>query len=220
MVVAVASWAGAWFHPEVRVYRVSLVSGSVPRAAAPAPSPPSTPANASAPSSVKPKKADASLAAPPGPKYVVKKKKNVIAEKKTDGAAPLEGHLQEALERIRSGLHEDPHPSGKGGSVYESTIQRLSDLRFSAYYGVLWDSIKQNWSVPGQLPDCSELTADIGVEIAPDGAVATQWLERPSKNMTFNYAALKAVMKSNPFPAPPRSFGQGKLAIGFRFICS
>lgn len=216
-------WAQGKARPPVTVYRVSLVAQD-PRAAG-EPSKPKTPPASPKPDPAAGMKKDASLEVPAGPKYVAKEKKNVIVEKiSAEPKEELHGHLQDALSRIRSNVKEDAPPAdGKpdSGGVYETTLERLSDLRFNAYYGVLWETIKKNWVVPARLPECPDLAVDIGVQIASDGTILYHWIERPSQSTTFDYAALKAIVKSNPVPAPPRGIGAGgKLDVGFRFICS
>lgn len=151
--------------------------------------------------------------------YVLNAKKQ--APRAAAAEADLQQHLRKALEQLRADAPSVAPPgTGSEQSVYETTMERTSDVLFDAYYASLVETIRRNWVLPAGLPNCAELSADIALRIGPTGILIHQWIERPSADSTFDYAALRAVMKSNPLPPPPASMGSQPVEVGFRFICS
>lgn len=209
------------------VYRVSLValhSAPAPDPVPPAPAqtePPAKPVPAppKPPTKTPPAKPATPQPAEKSRPYVLNAKKQ--APRPASAEADLQQHLRKALEQLRAEAPPAP-PSGRGSdqSVFEATMERTSDILFDAYYSSLVETIRRNWVLPAGLPNCAELSADIALRIGPTGVLIHQWIERPSADSTFDYAALRAVMKSNPLPPPPASMGSQPVEVGFRFICS
>jgi TonB family protein len=226
MAFAIAAFAPSPDPPPLpQVLRVDLVAGlPAPRAAAPAPAAKKAPAPAPAPAPPK---------ALPQPKQVVLPKEAPkavppVKKKVAPPPRPKEVDYEDAMAQLRNEMGESvPDPrvvedvsdadllattrgatsdaaTGTGGSTLDKDTARwvLETQRH----------VRDRWITPPEFLNRS-LTTVVEVELTALGdVVGKPGVRRSSGDPFFDDNAVRAVMKSSPLPAPPRS---GKWTFSF-----
>jgi colicin import membrane protein len=97
-----------------------------------------------------------------------------------------------------------------GSSALES---RLND-----YYNMIWERIKKEWTLLGDLPKGrSGLETIIVIVIERDGKIQKSWFEKKSGNALYDQSAMRAIKKADPLPPIPKEFSDNTFEIGIRF---
>jgi colicin import membrane protein/protein TonB len=102
-----------------------------------------------------------------------------------------------------------------GGSPGRSSVL---EAKLNDYYSMIWAKIKQEWTLPQNLPkDKLDLEAIIVVIIEKDGKVQKSYFEKKSGNTLYDQMAMRAIKKAEPFPPIPKEFSDEPFEIGIRF---
>jgi colicin import membrane protein len=103
-----------------------------------------------------------------------------------------------------------PWGSPQGSSAWNS---KLDD-----YYNMIWAKIKEEWTLPENLPKGKiDLETTIVVIIDREGKVRKSWFEKKSGNGLYDQMAMRAIKKAEPFPPIPKEFSDNTFEIGIRF---
>lgn len=106
--------------------------------------------------------------------------------------------------------------SGSGGSPWGGS--GAADSRLSEYYGRIWAKIKEEWTLPEDLPkEKADLETVIVVIIDKDGKIQKSWFEKKSGNALYDQMAMRAIKKAEPLPPIPKEFGDEPFEVGIRF---
>ncbi len=101
------------------------------------------------------------------------------------------------------------------GSPYGSSI---GSSKWDDYYGMIWAKIKNEWTLPENLPQGKiDLETTIVFVIDRGGKVQKSWFEKRSGNALYDQMAMRAIKKAEPFPPIPRELSDNTLEIGIRF---
>ena len=126
------------------------------------------------------------------------------------GAGSATGTGAGLLRGATAGTGQGSGGSPWGASLYES---RLND-----YYSLIWAKIKQEWTLPEDLPKGKiDLEAVIVIVVEKGGKVQKSWFEKKSGNSLYDQMAMRAIKKAEPLPPIPRDIGEDSLEIGIRF---
>ncbi len=113
--------------------------------------------------------------------------------------------------------------SPTGGSPWGSTSGGSSEFqsKLNDYYNMIWAKIKQEWTLPGDLPKGGKnLETIIVVVIERNGKIRKSWFEKKSGNAQYDQTAMRAIKKADPLPAIPRELSDEPFTtdgIGIRF---
>jgi TonB family protein len=103
-----------------------------------------------------------------------------------------------------------PWGSPQGSSAWNS---KLDD-----YYNMIWAKIKEEWTLPENLPKGKiGLETTIVVIIDREGKVKKSWFEKRSGDALYDQMAMRAIKKAEPFPPIPKEFSDNTFEIGIRF---
>ena len=103
-----------------------------------------------------------------------------------------------------------PWGSPQGSSAWNS--------RLDEYYSMIWAKIKEEWTLPENLPKGkTNLETTIVVLIDRDGRIQKSWFEKRSGNALYDQMAMRAIKKAEPLPSIPKEFSDKTLEIGIRF---
>ena len=101
------------------------------------------------------------------------------------------------------------------GSPYGSSF---GSSKWDDYYGMIWAKIKNEWTLPENLPQGKiDLETTIVFVIDRGGKVQKSWFEKKSGNSLYDQMAMRAIKKAEPFPPIPKDLGDNTLEIGIRF---
>jgi len=200
------------------IYEVSLVS-------LPAGFPGPPPGNDESP--------DATLATPepnePSKEALKLPAKKKASEKKTAPEKNKESSQPAKTGKKSSGASKsDLHSLVKGGSGsgggsgpggFSSQLQLdIENFEFSYYLVAVRNKVSSNWSPPAGLStSASAVRTVIFFRIQRDGKIADLKIETPSSISFFDQSALRAVLRSEPFPSLPRGFADSSLGVHFGF---
>ena len=199
-------------------------------AAAPAPAPPAPPpkAEVAPPPPPPPPK-------PEAPKFVEKPKptKPVVDVKKSqknalnhlkelDAFAKLEKAAAErkAAEAAEANARARADAKAKAALIAGHQVTKgnsltgISRLDYDRYGAELKARVLGNWAVPAWLAE-ADYSARVRVWLDDSGRVTKKQIIKSSGDETFDAAALEAVDKSDPFPAPPENLRGVLSAEGF-----
>jgi TonB family protein len=115
-----------------------------------------------------------------------------------------------------SGVGTGPGSGGlPGGSVWGSSA---GDSKLNEYYSMIWAKIKEEWTLPENLPKGkTDLETIIVVLIDRGGKLQKSWFEKRSGNALYDQMAMRAIKKAEPFPPIPKEFSDSTFEIGIRF---
>lgn len=102
--------------------------------------------------------------------------------------------------------------SGFGGGGGQTV-----NIRFRAYFDVLWSRIRSSWILPEGVATKDKLLTVVGIRIAPDGEILEYRIESGSGNAYYDQSAIRAIRKSSPLPPLPEELGNEPLEIGVNF---
>ncbi|MCX5800606.1 MAG: TonB family protein [Candidatus Eisenbacteria bacterium] len=210
------------------IYEVSLVS--LP---AGFPGPQDPPAGSNEPP-------DATLATPePGEvtkealKLPAEKKsleKKAIAEKKkeapdTKSASSHSANAErKSPDASKSGLHSlvkggvGPGGGSGAGGYYSQLQLDIENFEFSYYLVAVRNKVSSSWNPPAGLSTAaSAVRTVVFFRIERNGRIADLKIETPSGIPFFDQSALRAVLRSEPFPSLPRGFADSSLGVHFGF---
>jgi TonB family protein len=137
-------------------------------------------------------------------------------EKKPDKKdATADKRLKELQERMRAeqkrkdlitGLKNKKTRPALGGNIVSEGYSLTGDIATDkeAFSGKVQAHVSRNFKVPSWM-NSSSFRAQVLVKIAPDGRLMSSELLQSSQDAEFDQAALSAIEKSDPFPAPPDS---------------
>ncbi|MBW1670472.1 MAG: TonB family protein [Deltaproteobacteria bacterium] len=165
---------------------------------------------------------------PKKPKTIKKSKPKPVATKDTERLNKALKNLKERvkekeseaviknrLSAIESSVEDRIKKSaiataGTAGSGQLHEVLRL-------YCIEIWAKVRNQWVLPEQLLDKTNLTSIVVVRIAQDGRVLNAEHEHKSGHALFDQSAIRAVQKASPFPPLPSALRPGPLEIGIRF---
>ncbi len=109
--------------------------------------------------------------------------------------------------------------SGSGGVPWGSRLGGSSlDSRLSEYYDRIWTKIKEEWTLPQDLPKGkTDFETIIVIIVERDGKIQKSWFEKRSGNSLYDQMAMRAIKKAEPLPPIPKEFGDETFEIGIRF---
>ena len=114
--------------------------------------------------------------------------------------------------------------SGTGGSPtgspWGSPFGGSSALqsKLDEYYSTIWERIKREWTLPGDLPkEKATLETIIIIVVERDGKIQKSWFEKRSGNSLYDQSAMRAIKKADPLPPIPKEFSDNTFEIGIRF---
>ena len=110
--------------------------------------------------------------------------------------------------------------SPTGGSRWGSSYSGSSALesKLNEYCDRIWEKIKKEWTLPGNLPKGkTDLEAIIVVIIERDGKIQKSWFEKKSGNAHYDQMSMRAIKKADPLPPIPKEFSDNTFEIGIRF---
>jgi TonB family protein len=212
--------------PSGLVYDVSLVSLPSGIAGPPA-----------APSGGSDNPPDATLAAPESEKAAPKKavepsKDSKKAEKKkpedktkkengvgkSDKPSTTSGSSQSELHSLVKG-GEGTGVGGVGLPGFSSQLQLdIENFEFSYYLVAVRNKVSSNWSPPaGIATQTTRARAVVYFRILKNGRIADLKTETASGIVLFDQSALRAILRSEPFPPLPGGFPGGSLGVHFGF---
>jgi len=96
-----------------------------------------------------------------------------------------------------------------GSSAWESKLNE--------YYNMIWEKIKKEWALPGDLPKGKTVETIIVVVIDRNGKIQKSWFEKKSGNAQYDQMAMRAIKKAEPLPPIPKEFSDETFEIGIRF---
>jgi TonB family protein len=106
------------------------------------------------------------------------------------------------------------------GSPWGSPFGGSSALqsKLDEYYSVIWQEIKKEWALPGDLPkEKADLETTIVIVIERDGKIQKSWFEKRSGNALYDQSAMRAIKKADPLPPIPKEFTDNTFEIGINF---
>jgi len=103
-----------------------------------------------------------------------------------------------------------PWGSPFGGSAQQSKLDE--------YYSTIWEKIKKEWTLPGELSKGkADLETIIVIIIEKDGKIQKSWFEKRSGNALYDKTAMRAIKKADPLPPIPKEFSDNTFEVGIRF---
>jgi TonB family protein len=104
-----------------------------------------------------------------------------------------------------------PWGSPFGGSALQSKLDE--------YYNTIWEKIKREWTLPGDLPKGKAgLETVVVIVIEREGRIQKSWFEKRSGNALYDQSAMRAIKKADPLPPIPKEFSDNTFEIGIRFF--
>jgi colicin import membrane protein len=156
--------------------------------------------------------------------------RKTVPEKKKDSSEKKKDSSQSAKTEKKSsgGSKSDLHSLVKGGagsgggsnqSGFSSQLQLdIENFEFSYYLVAVRNKVSSNWSPPAGLSaPAGAVRTVIFFRIQRDGKIADLKIETPSSIAFFDQSALRAILRSEPFPPLPRGFADSSLGVHFGF---
>lgn len=168
------------------------------------------------------------------PKLAEPAKENKKAAKKNQEADEKDKKKKDAKQDSKgggakkssdSGLHSlvngagGPGGGGAGVAGFSSQLQLdIENFEFSYYLVAVRNKVSSNWSPPAGLgTQTTRARTVVYFRILRNGKVADAKTESQSGFTLFDQSALRAVLRSEPFPPLPGGFAAGSLAVHFGF---
>jgi colicin import membrane protein len=146
------------------------------------------------------------------------------AESEPDSVAAAIERLREKLkdtEAARSSGGAAQTASGGGGSGVGAGLgQGGGQVREAVriYQAEIAYRIQKNWAFSPQLTaDNPNLEVVLGIKILASGEIEDIWFDKRSGNSYLDDSAYRAILKSNPLPPLPATFGQSSYKLGLIF---
>ena len=116
-----------------------------------------------------------------------------------------------AIERMEEQFRQEEANKArtyKGNAISKgSDLTGVSRLEHDSYVSNVEQHIRQYWSIPEWLAS-KNLKAQVRVRFDSNGNVIKKQLVRSSGNPSFDEAAMAAIDKASPAPAPPDRFAR------------
>jgi TonB family protein len=164
------------------------------------------------------------LAEPAKEEKKVAKKMDDKTKGKNAQLAKKEAGAKKASSASGSGLHSlvNGTGTGAGGSGppgFSSQLQLdIENFEFSYYLVAVRNKVSSNWSPPAGLGTQTTRARTVTYfRILRSGKIADLRTETPSGIVLFDQSALRAVMRSEPFPPLPGGFVGSSLGVHFGF---
>jgi colicin import membrane protein len=127
------------------------------------------------------------------------------------------GSSSESLTGSGPGVGTGGSPTGSPwGSPFGGASALESKL--NEYYNMIWEKIKKEWALPGDLSKGKiNLETIIVVVIERNGKIQKSWFEKKSGNVYYDQMAMRAIKKAEPLPPIPKEFSDETFEIGIRF---
>ncbi|MFH0778070.1 MAG: TonB family protein [Candidatus Eisenbacteria bacterium] len=115
-----------------------------------------------------------------------------------------------------------PGAQGGGGAGlggFSSQLQiDIENFEFSYYLVAVRNKVSSNWSPPAGIAAAgASARTVVFFRILRNGRISDLKTETPSRANLFDQSALRAVLKSEPFPPLPRGFAESSLGVHFGF---
>jgi len=146
-------------------------------------------------------------AAPASPSPAGEEKTGSFAAGTAASGSPGTGTQRRGL--AGGGGIEGPGGGGGGGQP--------ANIRFRAYFDLVWSRIRSSWLLPEGVATSDRLLTVVGIRIAPDGRILDYRVEKGSGNAYYDQSAIRAIRKSDPLPPLPEEIGEEPLEIGVNF---
>jgi TonB family protein len=161
------------------------------------------------------KKASEKKADPEKKKNSSDKKSDASQSVKTGKKSP--GTSKSELHSLVKGGAGPGGGSGAGG--FSSQLQLdVENFEFSYYLVAVRNKVSSNWNPPaGLTAAASAVRTVVFFRIERNGRIADLKIETPSSIAFFDQSALRAVLRSEPFPPLPRGFADSSLGVHFGF---
>jgi len=115
-----------------------------------------------------------------------------------------------------SGALGSPTGGSRWGSSYLGSS--ILESKLNEYYNMIWEKIRKEWTLPGNLPKGkTDLETIIVVIIERDGKIQKSWFEKKSGNAHYDQMSMRAIKKADPLPPIPKEFSDNTFEIGIRF---
>ncbi len=145
-------------------------------------------------------------------------------EKKVTESRP--DHVKQAIDRLKDQVEKaeavdrtghlpvtGPGIPGGSGEASKKILELIDIYRVEVAY-----QIQKNWAFPEQLAGArSDLVAELGFTILPNGEIKDIWFDKKSGNRYLDESAKKAIMKSNPVRPHPPGIQKPYVNVGLRF---
>ncbi len=160
----------------------------------------------------------------PAPAVAPDAKAAPAAPKKTERAPDLskaQKNALAALGRPDEFRTSNEKPAGSPNGVEEGDTDR--ETLGNAYYTLVYRQVKQNYVVPGIIPERERLFLNATLVIRLDAGgklIGEPEFEKRSGNDLFDSAVLGAIKKSAPFPPPPAQLADAYRKDGIGMIFS
>ncbi|OGP94466.1 MAG: hypothetical protein A2157_06920 [Deltaproteobacteria bacterium RBG_16_47_11] len=90
--------------------------------------------------------------------------------------------------------------------------------KLDEYYSTIWERIKREWTLPGDLPkEKTTLETIIIIVVERDGKIQKSWFEKRSGNPLYDQSTMRAIKKADPLPPIPKEFSDNTFEVGIRF---
>ena len=112
--------------------------------------------------------------------------------------------LNQAIERIKNKVDEEPEGEGRGGPAGP-----VAGITIQIYRMEVETRIKDNWAYPVALSDpksLENLEAVVVLTVKRDGSIIKSEFKKRSGNPIFDESVLKAIERSEPLPPFPEGF--------------
>lgn len=120
-------------------------------------------------------------------------------------------------EEISSRASSEVAQAPATGQATAAGAQKVSlEAKYPAYYGMIRDSVQENWIYPEGLRD-NRISVIVSIKIARTGKLLDVSVEKSSGEEAFDASLLKAVKKAAPFPPLPVDMEGSFLETGLRF---
>jgi colicin import membrane protein len=150
-------------------------------------------------------------------------------EKKAEQSEP--DSVAAAIERLREKLKDTETARGGGGTAQAGSViggsgagtglgQGGGQVRETVriYQAEIAYRIQKNWAFSPQLTaDSPNAEAVLGIKILASGEIEDIWFDKRSGNSYLDDSAYRAILKSNPLPPLPATFGQSSYKLGLIF---
>ncbi len=142
-------------------------------------------------------------------------------KKKTEAGSEKEGKAEGSSESELHSLVKGDGPGGTGVGMpgFSSQLQLdIENFEFSYYLVAVRNKVSSNWSPPAGIgAQTTRARTVVYFRIVKNGKIADLKTETPSGIALFDQSALRAILRSEPFPPLPRGFPGSSLGIHFGF---
>lgn len=137
-----------------------------------------------------------------------------VAESKLNSSSGV----HKKKKKIVSGVSSKTSGKSKSGISGTASSGEVLSLARSAYYTEIWDRIRREWALAGELVKRQgNLTATLVIRIRRDGKILSAKFERRSGDKAFDDSVWRAIWKADPLPPFPQIYSADVDELGIRF---